>query len=81
VLRDLILEGGSQRTARDGQRDRDRDRRAVDLDVAHHVEVGDRPAQLRVDHLLERAEHLVPVDGHGKSLAGAVQPAGRVAWA
>ena len=31
---------------------------AVDLDAAHHVELGDRTAQLGVDHLAERGEDL-----------------------
>jgi hypothetical protein len=58
-LGDLLLEARPQRTAGDGQRDRDRDVAAVDPDVADHVELCDRTAQLGVDHLLERFEDLV----------------------
>ena len=61
VLRDLVLEGAAQRTAGDGERDRDRDGIAVDQDVANHVELGDRLPQLRIDHALERAQDLVAV--------------------
>src|SRR5262249_45947042 len=56
---DLLLERVAQRTAGDGQRDRDADVAALDLDTADHVELGDRALQLRVDDPLERTEDLV----------------------
>src|SRR5207253_4984980 len=55
----LLLEARPQRAAGDGQRDRDGDIAAADPDVADHVELGDRTAQLRVDDLLERLQDLV----------------------
>src|SRR5262249_55083618 len=60
-LGDLLLERVAQRTAGDGQRDRDADVAALDLDAADHVELGDRALQLRVDDTLERAEDLVAI--------------------
>ncbi len=45
----------AERAAGDGQRDRDRDVAAGDVDVAHHVELGDRPLQLGVDDVAEAA--------------------------
>ena len=50
LARDLLLERGAERTAGDGERDRHRHGAAVDRDVAHHVELGHRLAQLGIDH-------------------------------
>src|SRR6185312_11960122 len=41
----------------------------VDLDVAHHVELGDRTPELRVDHLLEGLENGFAIRGHASNLA------------
>ena len=48
----------------------------VDLDVAHHVELGDRLAQLGVDDLLERRQDLVAVDHRVERSAVTPSPAG-----
>ena len=61
VLGDLLLERRAQRAADDRQRDRDGHVRAVELDRADHVELGDRLAQLGVDDALERLEDRVAV--------------------
>ena len=37
----------------------ERDDAVRDLDVANHVELGDRPLELRVDHLVERLQDRV----------------------
>src|SRR5579862_3509311 len=58
-LVDLLLERVAKRTAGDGEDDRERDDAVVELDVANHVELGDRTPQLGVDHLLERLEDVV----------------------
>ena len=55
----LLLEARPQGAARDRQRDRHGDVAAVDLNVAHHVELGHRSSQLGVDDLLERLQDLV----------------------
>ena len=60
----LLLERVAQRAAGNGERDRHCDAPAVDLDVAHHVELRHGLAQLRVDHMLERAKDGIAVDGH-----------------
>ena len=63
--RDLLLERVAQRTARDRQGDRHRDRAVVlDEDVAHHVELGHRPPQLGIDDVLERFQDRVAVGPH-----------------
>jgi hypothetical protein len=36
----------------------------VYLDVAHHVELGDRAPKLRIDHLLESLQDVVAQRGH-----------------
>ena len=53
---DLLLEAVAKRATGDGERDHDDDVAAVDLDVAHHLQLGDGTPQLGVDHLLERGE-------------------------
>ena len=57
----------AQRAAGDRQDDGDGDDAVAHLDVAHHVQLGDGPLELRVDHRLEGGEdrvatglHLVP---------------------
>src|SRR3954451_24182862 len=60
----LLLERVAQRTAGDGENDRERNDAVVQLQVAHHVELGDRPPELRNDHLLERLQDLVAIDFH-----------------
>jgi hypothetical protein len=50
VLPDLLFEAGAKRAADDGERDRDDDVGALDLDRPHHVQLRDRAAQLGVDH-------------------------------
>src|SRR5262249_59331626 len=60
----LLLERVAQRTAGDGEDDRERDNAVVNLDVAHHVELGHRTPELRVDHLLERLQDLVAGNVH-----------------
>ena len=67
VTGDLLLEARAQRAAGDGERDRDGDVGAVDLDLADHVELGDRLPQLRVDDERERSEDLV-ASRHGRRL-------------
>ena len=57
LARDLLLERVAQRAARDGERDRDGHVAAVDRDLADHVELGDRLAQLGVDDVRERGEN------------------------
>ena len=64
MLVDLLLEGVPQRAAGDRQDDRERDDAVLDLDVAHHVELGDRALQLGVDDLLERGEDRVAAGLH-----------------
>ena len=59
VPRDLLLEARAKRTTGDGERDRHGHVPAVDPDLAHHVQVGDRAPELRVDDLLERLPDLV----------------------
>ena len=59
MLPDLILEARAKRTADDGERDRDDDGSAVDLDGPDHVELGDRPSQLGIDDALERDQDIV----------------------
>ncbi len=68
-LLDLLLERVAQRAAGDGEDDRERDDAVVQLEVAHHVELGDRTPELRVDHLLERLQNLVAIDLHAASVA------------
>ena len=51
LTRDLLLERVPERAAGDGERDRDRDVAAGDRDLADHVELGDRLAQLGIDHV------------------------------
>ena len=68
-LLDLLLERVAERAAGDGEDDRERDDAVVQLEVAHHVELGDRPPQLRVDHLLECLEDLVAINLHAASVA------------
>ena len=63
-LLDLLLERVAQRAARDGEDDRERHDAVVQLEVAHHVELGDRTLELRVDHLLERLQELVAARFH-----------------
>ena len=74
VLGDLILERVPQRAAGDRERDRDGDIAPFDLDRADHVELGHGLAQLGVDHALERAQHLVAVNGHRGSVAAPPLP-------
>ena len=63
--RHLLRERVPKRAADDGQRDRDRHGAVVlDEDVAHHVELRHRPAQLRVDDVLERLQDRVAVWPH-----------------
>ncbi len=59
VLAHLVLEARAQRAAGDGERDRHLDAAFVDLDAAHHPELGDRAAQLGIDHVPERGQDLV----------------------
>ena len=56
LARDLLLERVAQRAPGHGQRDRHGHVAAVDVERAHHVELGDGLAQLRVDHPGERFE-------------------------
>src|SRR6266550_1251867 len=55
----LLFERVAQWTAGDGEDDRERNDAVVHLKVAHHVELGDRTLELRVDHLLECLQDLV----------------------
>ena len=71
VLRDLILERVAEGATRDCECDRDRDVGAVDLDGPDHVELGHGLAQLGIDHALERAQDVVAVHGHVRSVAAA----------
>ena len=59
VLADLILEARAKGAPDDGQGNRHAHVCAVDLDRAHHVQLGDRAPELRVDHIAERLEDLV----------------------
>src|ERR671925_202144 len=72
----LLLEGMPKRAAGDRQGDRHLDIAAADLDVADHVEVGDRAPQLGVDHLPERLQDPVAVGSHRLA-----QPISRLALA
>ena len=63
-LVDLLLERLAQGAAGDRQHDRERDDPVGARDVAHHVELGDRPLELRVDDLVERAQDGVAVGLH-----------------
>jgi hypothetical protein len=70
MSRHLLLERLAQRTADDGERDRDRDGAVVlDEHVAHHVEIRDRPLELGIDHLLERLQNGVAIGSHAASVA------------
>jgi hypothetical protein len=72
VLGDLVLEARPQRAPGDGERDRDRDVRPLQGDVAHHAELDDVAFQLRVDDALERLQHDFAARFHrGTSLATA----------
>ena len=73
VLGDLLLEGVTERAAGDGERDRDRYGSSVDLQLANHVELRYRLAQLGVDHVLECAEDRVAIGGHTRSVAADAQ--------
>ena len=66
VLLHLILEARAQRAAGDGQSDRHLDPAAVELDAAHHLELGHRAAQLGIDHIPERGQDLVAARHHGE---------------
>src|SRR5439155_11577958 len=76
----LLREGVAQWTAGDGEDDRERNDAVVQLQVAHHVELGDRTLELRIDHLLERLQDLVAIDLHAASVAPTCQAGGRL-WA
>ena len=65
LARDLLLERVPERAARNGERDRHGHVAAVDRDLADHVEIGDRLAQLRVDDVRERGEYRVFRRCHG----------------
>ena len=54
------------------------DRAAVDLDVAHHVELGHRAPQLGVDHAAERLDDLL-LGGHQREGSARAQAARRAA--
>src|SRR5439155_25010727 len=75
-----LLERVPQRTAGDGEDDRERNDAIVQLQIAHHVELGDRTLELRIDHLLERLQDLVAIDLHAASVAPTCQAGGRL-WA
>ena len=60
----LALEARAKRAAGDGERDRHGDVPALDAHVAHHVELGDGASELRVDHPLERGEHVLATRFH-----------------
>ena len=59
VLLYLILEARTKRTACDRECDRHLDPAAVDLDLAHHLELRHGAAQLGIDHVPERNQDLV----------------------
>jgi len=65
----LLLERIAQGTTGDGEDDRERDDAVVHLQVAHHVELGNRAPELRIDHMLERLQDLVAIDLHAASVA------------
>jgi hypothetical protein len=60
----LILEARPERTARNRERDLDRGVSVFQLDTTKHLELDDRASELRVNHLLERTEHLFTRRGH-----------------
>jgi hypothetical protein len=59
VLAHLALEGIAQRAPGDGERNRDVDLAVLDVHLAHHVELGDRALQLRVDDAAEGFRQLL----------------------
>ena len=53
VLAHLALEARAKRAAGNGERDRDGDIAVGHAHLTHHVELGDRPLQLRIDNASE----------------------------
>ena len=69
MLIDLRVEAVLQGTARNGQRDRDRDVAVIDLDAPDHAELDNGAAELWIVDPLERAHHIVATR-HRISLPG-----------
>src|SRR4029077_7493494 len=76
----LLLERVAEWAAGNSEDDRERDDAVVDLNAPHHVELGNRPPQLRIDHLLERLQNLVAIDRHAASVASTSRAGARL-WA
>jgi hypothetical protein len=75
---DLLLERVAKRAAGNGEDDCERDDAVVDLEVPHHVELGDRAAQLGVDHPAERLQDGVAIRLHRSRVAPRRRAGGRL---